>query len=360
MRWRPFDQALDDLTEGDLNRLIDEDIREGLFVEYKSEFANDKVQRAIASFANTYGGTLIAGMTADDEHPKELVGVPVEHELEMRVVQLVRSSIAPIPAFAVRAVLLNNNRAAVVVEVPESSQTPHIWMPKGQILVRTPAGSEPVGINDRESLDRLFRRGERGRSWARGSAASFQKAYQASAEQVARVRVIPAVDNGLGLHGVIHRQSFFESIATTTRRFPWLSMVRPPEASTDPSFIEARWISSFSDGDYWTRVYVTGEVEQGWEVSQVDAGFETAQRMLEPGLPMIREILEDLVGHRGDVILAVANRWPDAAGDSFQTVQLTEEAVSVGMFDDPEYLSYVLRQLRRHVGRYVFEPEPES
>jgi predicted HTH transcriptional regulator len=121
----PFgDKALDELEAGDLDRLISEPVEEGLFVEYKSAWTPAKVARAVASFANSPGGgTLIVGVEADGLIPVKLVPLANDGQLEERVVQTIRSSVAPVPSFRPRAVPVGD-KACIVVEVPEGTQPP--------------------------------------------------------------------------------------------------------------------------------------------------------------------------------------------------------------------------------------------
>ena len=58
----------------------------------------------MASFANTWGGTLFIGMEADGLKPTAVVGIEDDGGLEARVVNKMRTSVAPVPAYAVRSV----------------------------------------------------------------------------------------------------------------------------------------------------------------------------------------------------------------------------------------------------------------
>jgi hypothetical protein len=155
MIYRPFaPKALGDIDATDLARLISDQIPEGLFVEYKRDWTPRGAARSIASFANnTGGGTLIIGVEANKLLPIGLVGLQNAGDLEERVVSTVRTSIAPVPSFTPRAVDLGANTVCLVVEIPEGLQPPYILVRTGQILIRTPTSSEPVGIADRDALD---------------------------------------------------------------------------------------------------------------------------------------------------------------------------------------------------------------
>jgi hypothetical protein len=63
----PFDKPLGHrLDAGDLQQLVAREVSEGFYVEYTRELpAPGKIARSLASFANTYGGWDIVGVTTD-------------------------------------------------------------------------------------------------------------------------------------------------------------------------------------------------------------------------------------------------------------------------------------------------------
>jgi predicted HTH transcriptional regulator len=61
--YNPFDKRIEDLTFNDLKKLIDNEVTEGFYVEFKSDFQQpQKIAKSIASFANTYGGWYLIGV----------------------------------------------------------------------------------------------------------------------------------------------------------------------------------------------------------------------------------------------------------------------------------------------------------
>jgi hypothetical protein len=167
-RFDPFDgRPLDSLTLGDLDRLCKEEIKEGQWVEYKSQWTSSKVARASASFANSDGGgTVVVGIEAVELLPTKVVGVQFRGELETAAVTTIRQLVDPVPDFEVGSVQMSDGKVCLVLSVHPGGDPPYV-MSDGAILVRTPANSEPVTAKDRESIDRLFARGRRGEDWAR-------------------------------------------------------------------------------------------------------------------------------------------------------------------------------------------------
>jgi hypothetical protein len=94
--FQPFGaKHLSEIDRSDLDALINNQVPEGLFVEYKGEWVSTKVARAVASFANSQGGGwLIVGMDADKLFPTNLAGLQDAGDLEERVVSTIRSSIS--------------------------------------------------------------------------------------------------------------------------------------------------------------------------------------------------------------------------------------------------------------------------
>src|SRR5438128_10928656 len=83
MTFNPFEKPVDDLGDIDLQRVIDRDVAEGLYMEYKREFPkNEKIGWSLASFANSYGGWYVVGVEADKQRNTavKLTGIDLTSE----------------------------------------------------------------------------------------------------------------------------------------------------------------------------------------------------------------------------------------------------------------------------------------
>ena len=98
-------------------------------------------------------------------------------------------------SFHPKSIPLPNERAALVVEVPPGAQPPYLYIPKGQVLVRTQTSSEPVPENDR--ADRVFFEVE---DLAHGAVLEF--------EQLAGHGALQAVDAGDAVADFDNRADF--------------------------------------------------------------------------------------------------------------------------------------------------------
>lgn len=142
-----FEKPLEELAEADLLTLITEGVEEGILLDYKADWIdNKKLAKAVASFANTHGGHLIIGMAADKDRnvPYSLPGIELEDGIKEKVGAICRSRISPAPVFRMKLILLSAlpGRCVLVIEVPESPQPPHYV--NGVIYVRNGESSGPL------------------------------------------------------------------------------------------------------------------------------------------------------------------------------------------------------------------------
>ena len=142
-----FNKKLEQLNEEDLYQLQTEGVEEGVLLDYKSDWIeNKKLAKAVASFANTHGGHLIIGVAADKEKnvPVSFPGLLLEDGIKEKVGAVCRSRISPAPVFRMKLAELSGkpDRAVLVIEVPESPQPPHYV--NGVIYVRNGESSRPL------------------------------------------------------------------------------------------------------------------------------------------------------------------------------------------------------------------------
>ncbi|MEG6511588.1 ATP-binding protein [Desulforamulus ruminis] len=154
----PFNKPLEHLEEEDLNKLIDEEISEGLHVEYKEDFPTH-LGKIVASFANTFGGWIIIGTNARNPRnvPTSFPGISMTRDPKDRFRNICRDHISPVPIFSSKLIKKSSDpdRGILVVRVDESAYPPHITK-DGRIYRRNMEGSDPLAETDRHILDRLF------------------------------------------------------------------------------------------------------------------------------------------------------------------------------------------------------------
>ena len=206
--YTPFQKPIADLQANDLVSLREVD--ESWYVEYKRQLIEPKkLAKALAAFANTYGGWLFIGIeepTADE--PTKCPGIlaaEIDGALH-RLRNTAAANVNPIPFFRSTVLPgpctemgLGEGRAVIAIEIPRSITAPHVHR-DGRIYVRVADGSE-VPESDRFVLDQLWRRGESTRQSVRRWIAQ-DPAFDDSEATSPYVRLLLCVDpwRQRGLH----------------------------------------------------------------------------------------------------------------------------------------------------------------
>ena len=133
-----INKQLEEITELDLQHLIDEERIEKKVLEYKSELpGNSESDKKdflanISSFANAVGGDLIFGIVENRKtgKPEKLEGIEiinVDQEI-LRLDQIIRDGIEPnIPSSSIniQEIQLNNLKYAIIIRISKSWLNPH-------------------------------------------------------------------------------------------------------------------------------------------------------------------------------------------------------------------------------------------
>ena len=128
-------QPLDQITESDLQALIDNEVAEGKTLDYKEKSSGnsdaDKKEFLydVSSFANASGGHLIFGVTEDKGIAIKIDGVQtndIDKEI-LRLDNILRDGISPrIPAIRIQPIQLRNNNYVIIIDIPRSFALPHM------------------------------------------------------------------------------------------------------------------------------------------------------------------------------------------------------------------------------------------
>ena len=375
--FRPFgDKLLSEVTAADVRGLVKKAIEEGLFVEYKGQWNAAKIARSVASFANTHGGTLIVGVDAPNKLPVKTTPIADDGQLEDRLIQVIRSNIDPVPAFTPAVVEFPRHKACVIVEVPEGSQPPYLWMSKGQILVRAGSMSEPVPANDRESIDRLYATGQRGLDWARGRIERLPEELAVERPGVELVRVavhvvtVPAVADGLTAAPRVFTRDFVDVLYSMVPKKLSLGALyatgsgdtvgRHPERSMQEEALTLTWEAG-NGGTIIFRAETNGTLRTSWDwegtVGSGEFWGSWLDTLLNQGLSMHQAILVEELGHRGRVVVA-AFLSESAAGPGRALARRAAFSLPVPITDlsEPEFIQFLDRSVSRFRGYPVYEP----
>lgn len=170
--YTPFPgQTLSQLSAPDLEVL--RAVHEGWYVEYKRELPKPAdIAKAIAGFANTYGGWLFIGVAEAGKADNVAGACPGISRADMDgALQSIRQSTAghlnPTPHFDLHVVWGPNeamdlpaDHGVICMEIPQSPFAPHIHS-KGVIYRRVADSSEPKPETDRHQLDLMWQRREK-------------------------------------------------------------------------------------------------------------------------------------------------------------------------------------------------------
>lgn len=158
-----FDKPFQEISLDDVKGLQPRKVSEGMFVEYKLDFPNShKISHSIASFANTHGGWYFVGIEDDtDNVPKSFNGFDLQAQPQPKehIRNVIVGNLSPIPMFESRLFEVGNNRAILMVFIPQSPEMPHIAR-DGKIYRRNAEGSDPVPETDRYTIDKMYEAGK--------------------------------------------------------------------------------------------------------------------------------------------------------------------------------------------------------
>lgn len=155
--------GFDQLDEVCLQRLIDTGATEARDVEYKSatyggnDDARSEFLADVSSLANTVGGDLIIGMTANSGIPVALAPLmiaDVEKEC-LRLESMARDGLEPrIPNLQIKSVPLSGGGAAILARIPRSYNPPHrvVFKGKNRFWARSSAGKYEPDVDELRTL----------------------------------------------------------------------------------------------------------------------------------------------------------------------------------------------------------------
>lgn len=152
-------KQLEDITEADLEALVESQVSETKTIEYKqallagSDSAKKEFLADVSSLANAGGGHLIYGIREEEGVPQEICGLEVtDADAEiLRLESMMRDGIRPrIPATKVSHVPMPSDKVAIVIEIPRSWAGPHrvIFSGHDKFYSRNSAGKYPLDVDE--------------------------------------------------------------------------------------------------------------------------------------------------------------------------------------------------------------------
>ncbi|MBI4296720.1 MAG: ATP-binding protein [Chloroflexi bacterium] len=129
-----IEKDINEITEQDLQFLVDNAVLEDKTLEYKQTLPNnfeaDKKEflADVSSFANASGGDLIYGIASEKGTPKPLVGLDINPDQAIQWLDnIIRTGIEPrIPSISIPPpIRLKNGRVVLIIRIPRSWASPH-------------------------------------------------------------------------------------------------------------------------------------------------------------------------------------------------------------------------------------------
>lgn len=146
-----------DIAPGDLQALVDDEVREGKTIEYKLELPGNadsqkaKFLASVSSFANTAGGDHIFGVEAKGGLPKGLPGVATaDPDADiLRLEHILASGLEPrLPRVDIQPVQVAEGQHVFVLRVPKSWVSPHRVRQNGRFYGRNSAGKYELDVGE--------------------------------------------------------------------------------------------------------------------------------------------------------------------------------------------------------------------
>ena len=116
--------------------------QEGYLVDFKASWSDSSL-RAVAAFANTFGGLLVVGVSDKDGRADQIVGIPSpRQELKTTIASSIASNISPTPPYEIRDVAFPSDasRHLCIVRVRKGNG----------LYLLTKKGDQPVYIRNED------------------------------------------------------------------------------------------------------------------------------------------------------------------------------------------------------------------
>lgn len=162
---------IQDVKYRDIKKLIDNEIHEGFYIDYKKEYnvkcgntvaekkAKTDLCDDICSFANNDGGWLIFGI--EESENRRFIDCPIKKikhlDYNQQISEILKNgNVFPIPNFETKFISSPNdrNKGYLLIYVLEGLYPPYVS--NGKIKTRIGSSTQSVDIGDRKSLDALY------------------------------------------------------------------------------------------------------------------------------------------------------------------------------------------------------------
>lgn len=152
-----INKPIDQITEKNLQSLIDNAVSERKTIEYKQtlQVSSDSEKKEfladVSSFANASGGDLIFGISTEEEIPKALIGIDITNADITKLDSITRDGIEPrLPSVAIQPVPLSNSKNVLIIRITKSWLSPHrvIYRGHDKFYARSTNGKYSLDVSE--------------------------------------------------------------------------------------------------------------------------------------------------------------------------------------------------------------------
>ena len=134
-----YTKKITDITWHDVDNFCKQGVQENSYIDYKEDFPS-KLEKTIAAMANVLGGIIIIGVEEGKNNRPiaPIKGIKYSRGLSEKITQIILSNISP-PIFPEIQVCQDNTKkkAAIVIRISQSVQTPHAIRGNTSVYLRT-------------------------------------------------------------------------------------------------------------------------------------------------------------------------------------------------------------------------------
>lgn len=152
-----YSKKIEEVSWQDVEDFCSQKVAENPYLDYKADFP-EKLHRTIAAMANTHGGVILLGVSDDGQGKPvtPIAGIAFTDAIQDRIMNIIVSNISPpiIPEIAV-CPNANVDKAAVLIRIHPSEQTPHVMHKNTRVYVRTGNRNKPEDLAEISRIDWL-------------------------------------------------------------------------------------------------------------------------------------------------------------------------------------------------------------